>query len=117
MTQLGLPFTPPIGAQAAWHDHADQTYQPEPETEASRGRRTGHRFYSRLNATSGSTLVARRAGIQHAASATAPSSSGAIANVKGSIALTPKTRLFINLVNVSAPRQPAATPTRTSRSP
>lgn len=45
--------------------------------------------YSYRNATVGSTFVARRAGHQHATSATAASTSGITRNVPTSVALTP----------------------------
>src|SRR5262245_47213401 len=45
--------------------------------------------YSCLNATSGSTLVARHAGTRQAAIATAASSDAMAANVTGSVGLTP----------------------------
>src|SRR5262245_39775229 len=35
MTQLRFPLLPPVGAQAAQHDHADRANQPEPETKTS----------------------------------------------------------------------------------
>jgi len=54
--------------------------------------------YSHRSAIIGSTFVARRAGIQHASNATITSSSGAAANVNGSVAFTPKSKLFINRV-------------------
>jgi hypothetical protein len=44
--------------------------------------------HSVRNATSGSTCVARRAGIQHASSATTISNELTMANVAGSVALT-----------------------------
>jgi hypothetical protein len=44
--------------------------------------------YSRRNAASGSTFVARRAGIQQASNATAASSDESSANVVGSVTLT-----------------------------
>jgi hypothetical protein len=46
-------------------------------------------LHSYLSAIIGSTFVARRAGIQHAASATPDKSNATIANVAGSVALTP----------------------------
>src|SRR5262249_61019159 len=43
MLEFGFPFLAPICAQAARHDHSDQTDQPEPETKASCTRHIGHR--------------------------------------------------------------------------
>jgi len=48
-----------------------------------------HGFYSYLRATNGSTLAARRAGSQHASSATSVSSVAITINVTGSLTLTP----------------------------
>jgi hypothetical protein len=45
--------------------------------------------HSHRKATSGSTFVARRAGIQQASSATRSNSSAIAANVSGSVALVP----------------------------
>src|SRR5438093_13507183 len=59
------------------------------------------RTYSYLSATTGSTLVARRAGMQHAKSATAVSNSVIRMKVSGSVALTPNSRLFINCVSAT----------------
>src|SRR5205085_5664621 len=84
--QFGLPLLPPIGAQAARHDHADQSDQPEPETEASWECGVIQQNHSQRKATIGSILVARRAGNQQASSATMINSSGIIAKVSGSVA-------------------------------
>ena len=50
---------------------------------------TCEKNYSYLNATMGSTRMARRAGIQQAASATEASRTAIDANVSGSVGLTP----------------------------
>src|SRR6185295_17569171 len=42
--KFGFPFLTPVGAQSAWHDHAEPTDQPEPETKARCYPRTRHRF-------------------------------------------------------------------------
>src|SRR5215470_6786085 len=57
--------------------------------------------YSLRSATIGSTFAARRAGIQQASKATAVSNSAIAANVTGSVALTPKSRVLIVRVNAS----------------
>ena len=49
----------------------------------------GQAAHSQRSATSGSTFVARRAGIQQASSATKVSSSVITMNVSGSVGLTP----------------------------
>src|SRR2546425_336295 len=49
--------------------------------------------HSVLSASIGSTRAARRAGSQHAKSATAPSTNGMTAKVTGSVGLTSKSRL------------------------
>jgi hypothetical protein len=61
------------------------------------------------NAVSGSTFVARRAGIQQASSATLISNKVMTAKVSGSVALTPNNRLFITRVNAKAPTEPSTT--------
>jgi hypothetical protein len=49
----------------------------------------GHAAHSQRSATSGSTFVARRAGIQQASNATKVSSSGITMNVSGSVGVIP----------------------------
>src|SRR5262249_50595598 len=68
-------------------------------------------------ATSGSTFVARRAGIQQASNATNVSSSAITTNVSGSVALTPYSKLFIRRVAASAASKPIITPANASFSP
>src|SRR5262245_53397928 len=71
-------------------DYADaRVLQQHPHTVAQILKESVHGFYSYLSATIGSTLAARRAGIQHASSATVASNNGTAANVRGSIAFTP----------------------------
>src|ERR1043166_2614976 len=57
--------------------------------------------YSYLNATNGSTLVARRAGTRQATKATTASSVVTPANVSGSWAVTPKSKLCIKRVKAN----------------
>jgi hypothetical protein len=68
------------------------------------------RNQSRLSATIGSTLAARRAGIMQASKEAAATSNAMIAKVRGSSVLTPKSRLSINLVNPKEPASPITTP-------
>src|SRR5215475_3619351 len=72
------------------------------------------RAHSCRNATIGFTLVARRAGIQHASNATNASSSAIVENVNGSLALTPNNKDFINRVSANDPASPMARPINTS---
>src|SRR5262245_31706218 len=46
--QLGFPLLPPISAQPARHDHADDADQPEPETKPNYLRPISHQFHSWL---------------------------------------------------------------------
>ena len=81
-----------------------------PENE---GRRFSHCMlpdYSYLSASSGSTFVARRAGIQQATKATTISSSESPTNVSGSVALTPNSKPFISRVRANAPLRPITCP-------
>src|SRR5215475_3283089 len=94
--QLGFPLPPPVGAQAARHDHADYANQREPEAKASYSSSISH---SLLNATCGSTLVARLAGSQHANKAIAAKINVTAPNVSGSVALTPNNSLDSSRVN------------------
>jgi glutamate/tyrosine decarboxylase-like PLP-dependent enzyme len=71
--------------------------------------------YSVRNATSGSTRVARRAGIQQAAAATASSATPTSVNVIGSVAPTPNSRLWSDRLNANAPARPSARPTSAGR--
>src|SRR6185295_19339781 len=48
--QLSFPLLPPIGAQTARHEYANECDQPEPKTKARCARRISHRFYSCLSA-------------------------------------------------------------------
>src|SRR5262245_4417065 len=66
--------------------------------------------HSLRSATSGSTRVARSAGIQHASSATSVSDNVITTNVNGSVALTPKSSVFIKRVSASAPPNPSSAP-------
>jgi hypothetical protein len=61
--------------------------------------------HSTLTAAIGSTLVARRAGIQQASSATTMSVTVTTTSVIGSVALTPNNRLFIRRVSTNALRE------------
>src|SRR5262245_18951998 len=72
---------------------------------------------SQRRATSGSTFVARRAGIQHASNATTISDNAITMNVSGSVALTPYSKLFIKRVAPYAASKPTTTPASASRSP
>jgi hypothetical protein len=58
--------------------------------------------HSHLNAIIGFTFVARRAGIQQANSDTPVSNNEIRMNVAGSVALTPKSKVFINRVSATA---------------
>src|SRR6266511_4568865 len=63
-------------------------------------------LYSDLSDISGSTFVARRAGIQHASSEKALSRSAITVNVSGSVVLTPNNSARINRVNAKAATGP-----------
>ncbi len=68
------------------------------------------RDYSLRMATMGSMREARRAGSQAARRATAASSAAIEAKVRGSRALTPKSRLVSTRVKPRAPSEPSAIP-------
>ena len=74
-------------------------------------------FYSDRKATSGSTFVARSAGIQQASSATNVNNSVMAPNVIGSTALTPNSMFDINRVSENDAARPSATPLATSFMP
>src|SRR5262249_35204457 len=61
-------------------------------------------------AASGSTFVARRAGIQQASKPTPANSGGAAMNVSGSVSLTPNNKLAINRVSANEIVNPTPTP-------
>lgn len=65
----------------------------------------------------GSTFIERRAGKQHAASATAVKSIDRERNVKGSVAVTPNKRLAPARSNHSAPISPSPSPAKLSFDP
>src|SRR5262245_62606595 len=69
--------------------------------------------YSHLSATIGSTLVARRAGIQHASAATNINNSVMTTKVIGSTALTPNSIFDINRVSENEEASPSETPLAT----
>src|SRR5262245_51119196 len=69
-----------------------------------------HPLHSQRNAIIGSTFVARRAGIQQAASATTSSSKAIPTNVSGSVALTPNNKASIKRVKASDTVRPSDTP-------
>lgn len=73
--------------------------------------------YSYRRATTGSTRVARRAGIQQAASATPINASVTATNVAGSEAFTPKSKLVIRRVSAKAAATPNTTPKKARRRP
>src|SRR5215510_6106707 len=73
--------------------------------------------HSHRSATIGFTLVARRAGIQQANSATAISKSVITANVIGSVGGTSNNRDFIHLVSEKAAVNPITTPMNTCFNP
>src|SRR5262249_7741289 len=66
--------------------------------------------HSHRSATSGSTFVARRAGIQQATSATRTSDTAVAPNVEGSVALTPNSSVDIKRVNAKAATNPVIMP-------
>jgi D-alanyl-D-alanine carboxypeptidase len=66
--------------------------------------------YSPLNATTGSTRTARRAGIHDASNATIASAAGTSTNVSGSLASTPKSSPDKTCVSAKAPAMPIARP-------
>src|SRR5689334_14904085 len=96
--QLAFPLPPPVGAQPARHDQADKANQPEPKAEAGCRCCIGHQFHSSLNATSGSTRVARRAGSQLAKVATSSNSKVAAAMLSGSFGLKPNSKRSVSRV-------------------
>lgn len=63
--------------------------------------------YPYLRGTIGSTFIARRAGMEQAASATSVSSSATPVNVSGSVALTPKSSERIHRVQFPVRLRPA----------
>jgi indolepyruvate decarboxylase len=66
--------------------------------------------YSYRNATTGSTLVARSAGIRHATNATHPRSAATTDSVTGSYGLTPNKRVDITRAASSEPINPSTNP-------
>ncbi len=74
-------------------------------------------FYSARRATSGSTFVARRAGMEHASSAMLTNMTAAATKVAGSVAVTPKSRLAITRVRATAAGIPMATPSSAKTRP
>src|SRR6185295_15510177 len=79
--------------------------------------RAGPRAHSQRRAVMGSTRLARQMGSRLAARATTNRSSAAEANVAGSKAVTPTSRLRTKLDKASDRARPAATPASTSRRP
>ncbi len=73
-------------------------------------RANGATSYSFRSAIIGSTLVARRAGIQQASSATNVRNNVMAVNVSGSVVLMPNSRLFTTRVRASAIGSPSPTP-------
>ena len=73
--------------------------------------------YSWRSAIIGSTLMARRAGMQQAATATSVSETATAAKVSGSVGLTPNRRLLMKRVSASEVPRPMATPARVSFNP
>src|ERR1041384_1231412 len=73
--------------------------------------------YSYLNATSGSTRVARRAGIEQAKNAAQSATSNTIMYVAGSDAETPNNSDDIQRVSANAPAKPIAAPINVSTRP
>src|ERR1700746_2791491 len=69
----------------------------------------GARCYSWRSALIGSPLMARRAGMQHAATATSVSEIATAANVIGSVGLMPNRRLLMKRVSASEAPRPMAT--------
>src|SRR5262245_55275354 len=76
-----------------------------------------HPNHSLCSAIIGSTLVARRAGIQQARSATPANSITTTTKVAGSVGPTPNSKRFITPVNQKAPSSPTATPISASLIP
>src|SRR5262245_48314137 len=75
------------------------------------------RPHSTRSDTSGSTFVARHAGMKQASSAITDSNSDTATNVSGSVALTPNSSVFINRVSAKAEVSPIATPAAASFPP
>jgi hypothetical protein len=71
--------------------------------------------HSCLNAMSGSTLVARRAGSQHASNEIAVSNNAAMPNVSGSVVVTPNNSRLNQRVNTSEAISPELNPTCLAR--
>src|SRR4030088_1570534 len=67
-------------------------------------------LHSYLNATNGSTFVARRAGMKQANNATTIKPMETVANVARSVGLTVNNKVVINRVSANAPANPTATP-------
>src|SRR5262249_4517440 len=95
-------------------DHANQ---PQPESEICYPHYILSPTYSWRSTTRGSTLAARRAGIQHASKATLNSNNGIRAKLNGSGGGISKSRLLNNRVNPQAPASPNSTPDKASPSP
>ncbi len=70
----------------------------------------GTGLYSARRATSGSTFVARRAGMEHASRAMLTKVTAAAAKVAGSVGVTPKSPAAITRVRAIAAGIPMATP-------
>jgi ADP-ribosylglycohydrolase len=74
-------------------------------------------LHSERKAISGSTFVARRAGIQHASKATNSNNNGAAMNVVGSVAVTPNNNPVNTRVKPKAANQPMPMPHIAKRIP
>src|SRR5262245_36142640 len=113
VTQFSFPLLPPIAAQTARHDHADQRDQPEAEPRevfccvASRCHRVSSLIvncanhtrrspsnYSCRSAITGFTFTARRAGIRLASSATTIIISAMAPKTAGSVGSTVESRFL-----------------------
>ena len=73
--------------------------------------------YSLLSACSGSTLVARRAGMIAAARATSSMNALTAINVAGSSGVTPNSSADVRRVSAAAPSNPITSPVAASPSP
>src|SRR5689334_8694185 len=84
-----------LGQLASFNDLDDSHLADNAEPGRARGRVVDQRAYADRNAPSGSTLLARPAGIQTASSAMTTSNNGTPMNTRGSRTSTPNNMLFM----------------------
>src|ERR1700694_264480 len=95
----------------------DVTIRCDADAEEISSQGISYRLHSFLSAMSGSTFVARRAGMLQAVSATTVSSAETNTNVSGSLGVTPNSKLRITRGMARAPAKPKTIPRKTTLTP